>query len=74
MTKPLIERPILTTLRDGQPYVDEAVFAELKVETVLEAAIREMFKRKLPPRLLTHYERVRLRWMKKAPDGKMVPR
>ena len=66
--------PLRTTISDGQPYVDEPVYIEPIRETFLEAAIREIFKRRPLPRLLTHYDRVKLRWMKPGPDGKLVPR
>ena len=69
-----MNKPLLTTIQDGQPYVDEPVYLEPKPETLLQAAIREVFKRPAARRLLSHYERVKLRWMKPGPDGKLVPR
>ena len=69
-----MNKPLLTTVKDGQPYVDEPVYIDPKQETILEAAIRDIFKRRPARRLLSHYDRVKLRWMKPGPDGKLVPR
>ena len=69
-----MNKPLLTTIEDGQPYVDDPIYLDPKQETVLAAAIREIFGHRALPRLLSHYEHVRLRWMKPGPHGKLVPR
>lgn len=64
-----------TTIKcEGQPFVDEPIHVYPIPETELQGAIRAMFRRRSPPPLIIGYERVRLRWMKPGPDGKMVPR
>ena len=69
-----MNKPLLTTIKDGQPYVDEPVYLEPKRESKLQTSIREIFERPAAPQLLSHYDRVKLRWMKPGPDGKLVPR
>ena len=69
-----MNKPLLTTITDGQPYVDEPIYLEPKPESTLQAAIREIFQRPAARRLLSHYDHVKLRWMKPGPNGKLVPR
>jgi len=59
---------------EGQSYFDEPKYVMPKSIAPLEKAIADMAERDLPAPILTHYERVRLRWMK--PDGKggLVPK
>lgn len=53
--------------KEGQPFVYEPVYVHpnlSKVGRVIGAA----FESKLPEPIVTHHERIRLRWVK--PDGK----
>ncbi|CAB5221010.1 hypothetical protein UFOVP241_63 [uncultured Caudovirales phage] len=74
MNTALMKMPILTTVKDGQPYVDEPVYLMARKENQVEMTVRTMFERPPPPDILQHYQRVPLRWMKPGPDGKLVPR
>jgi hypothetical protein len=60
-----IQGPIVTTVQDGQPYVDEPVRKKVPVFCAKEP---------MEALVLDHYRRVPLRWMKPGPDGKLVPR
>jgi hypothetical protein len=64
----------LTRIRDGQKYYDEPVYLHPKPATPIELSLAHAFGRKLPESLLAGHERVKLRWMKPGPDGKLVPR
>lgn len=59
---------------EGQPFVDDPVCAMPKPATKMESSLALAFKRRLPQPIHTGYERVRLRWMKRGSDGKLVPR
>jgi len=65
--------PIRTTLKDGQPYVDEPVYAVPKPIDPLERELAKAFARKLPEAFNVGYERKRFRWMT-IKDGAIVPR
>lgn len=65
--------------RDGQPFYDDPIYAELKKENFSEIrlSVSAAFNGghpELPKRLLLRYQRINLRWM--TPDGKggLVPR
>ena len=63
-----------TVTRDGQRYMDEAVYAMPKRAKPIDVAVAQAFNRQPPQPIVVDYNRVRLRWMK--PDGKggLVPR
>lgn len=63
-----------TIAKDGQAYIDEAVVAWPKPPDVLEHSLAAAFNRPLPERVVLGHERIKLRWLKRAPDGSLVPR
>lgn len=67
-----ILRPQIT--RDGQPYVDKAVEVEPLPIPQIDRVFAELFKRKLPERIVTGHDRVRLRWLRRDKDGRIKPR
>lgn len=69
---PPVIRPKLD--HEGQPYVDEEVIAWPRNPEPVEAEIRKMFRRGLPPPILLAYNHVRLNWLKPGKNGKLVPR
>ena len=63
--------PILTEVKDGQPYVDEPVYV---CANKLGEAVRRALKLPYLKRILVAYTYVKLRWMKPDGNGGVVPR
>lgn len=63
-----------TIEEEGQPYVDEPMYAQPKVVSMIEKSVASASGRRLASPIFIGYERVYLRWMK--PDGKggLVPK
>lgn len=60
---------------DGQPYVDDPIYAHPKPVSAMEGSIGAAFNNlRKQKAIVTGYERVKLRWLK--PDGKggLIPR
>lgn len=73
-------RNLKTSIKDGQRYYDEPVYDELCAKP-LAFSIHTAFPpvrgmpRLLPRiRILSHYNRVRLRWMRPDGQGGLAPR
>jgi len=60
--------------REGQRFVDEAVYAMPKRRATIEASVQQAFGREGAKPIVLGHERVRLRWMKPGPNGTVVPR
>ena len=60
---------------EGQSYVDEPIYTETK-PVPLAYELASAFGRPMDPliRNLDGHNRVRLRWMKPGPDGKLIPK
>lgn len=68
-------RILPTVTKEGQPYVDQPIYAKPKDKSALTDAVAEAFGvRDGPRQIQISSERVRLRWMKPGPNGKLVPR
>ena len=63
--KKTVHGPIVTTLEEGQPYVDLATYEAVPVLVGKEPMIGQTVR---------YYTRVPLKWMKPDPNGKPVPR
>lgn len=59
-------KPLLTTIeREGQPYVDDPVFSEVSEAKPLSIEIGALFGRRIESiEELSHYNHIRLRWVK----------
>ena len=67
--------PILTEIKDGQPYVDEPVYNTLnpkKLRKAIQQAMRVHISQ--PIKILIAYNHVKLRWMEPDGNGGLVPR
>jgi hypothetical protein len=62
--KPIINGPLRTSIKDGDPYIDKPVYKTIPVYCGKEPMVG---------RTLQHYKRTPLRWMKPV-NGKLVPR
>jgi hypothetical protein len=62
--------------REGQEFVEEPIYEVVGVPKAVASSLAVAFGRKPSPTIvdITGYERVRLRWMKPGPDGKLVPK
>lgn len=63
--------PILTSIKDGQPYVDEPNYSNPKL---LGKIIRSTFGLNQLPSIITSYNHVTLRWMRSDGNGGLIPR
>lgn len=75
-----VPKNLKTSITDGQRYYDEPVYDELRANP-LALAVNAAFSpvQGVPRvasriRILSHYNRVRLRWMKPDGRGGLVPR
>ncbi len=69
-------RPIIRTTiaKEGQRYVDDAVYINPKPVSPITRAVSIAFKNWRPPQpVLIGYERIGLRWLKSDGDGKIRP-
>ena len=57
---------------DGQRYVDEPMFVEIK-PTPVAAALMRMGVHVPKVEILIGYQHIHLRWMKPGPDGTLIP-
>jgi hypothetical protein len=70
-------KPLLTSIeREGQPYVDEPVMVEVSKVVPLSLEVARICGRKIRPVIdtLSHYNHVRLHWMRPDGRGGLVPR
>ena len=67
----MIDLPLLTEIKDGQPYVDEPVYVHAKK---LNGAIRRALSLPALRCILVAYNHVKLRWMKPDGNGELIPR
>jgi hypothetical protein len=63
-------------LRVGQEFIDEPIYVKPRGEhmTLIARSLRIAYGRKDQKPILVRHERVKLRWMKPSPDGKLIPR
>lgn len=57
---------IKTSIKPGQRYYDEPIYALPRNHSILSASISEAFGIDAvnPPRIMTGYRRIKLRWLK----------
>jgi len=63
--KKTVRGPIVTTIEEGQPYVDQPTYESVPVL---------VGKEPMTGQTVRYYTRVPLKWMKPGPDGNLVPR
>lgn len=67
--------PILTTVKDGQSYVDEPVYDTINLLPAVNPVRKALGLFTLTPvQMLIAYNHVKLRWMKPDGNGGVVPR
>lgn len=60
--------------QDGQPYVDDPVYAHPKRESLIAESIAVHFNSPRKKPVVIGHERVKLNWLKRGTDGKLIPR
>lgn len=63
--KQTVQGPVLDSLVDGQPYVDQPTYTEIPVYCGIEP---------MNGKVVRYHTRIPIRWMKRTADGKVVPR